>query len=117
MTAQDRLREKIERCYNEYEAKWLSMTPEQLVYICEEVYAVTLTYKVITREGVPHETVDWLQRFKDPLQVISDAWRYANDMDTVICEAQFDSLIDDLYDKRDAENEYSMENRTVSETP
>ena len=114
MNAQNRLMEKIEQCYRKYESKWRKMTPGQLIQFCEEVYAVSLTYEVLTLEGVPHDAVEWLLRFKDPLQVISDAWRDANDMDTVIREAQFDSLINDLNDKRAAEFEYEMEDAPVS---
>ena len=103
------LMDKIERCYEEYEAKWLRMTPKQLLFFCEEVYAVTLTHEILALGGVPNDAAGWLLRFKDPLQVISDAWRYANDLDSCMCESRFDALIDEWLDKRDAEEEYTLE--------
>ena len=75
----------------------------------DEVYAVTAVYRIITRSGVSEDDARWLVRFRNPLIVISDAWQLSNDIDSCICEERLDTLITELRDRGNAEEDYVME--------
>ena len=105
----DRLMQKIEHSYRAFQVKWSKMTPEQIINTIDEVYAVTVVYRVLTGRGVSEDDASWLARFRNPLAVVSDAWQYANDIDSCICEERMDVLIKDLRDRGNAEEDYVME--------
>lgn len=105
----DRLMQKIEHSYRAFQVKWSKMTPEQIINTIDEVYAVTVVYRVLTRRGVSEDDASWLARFRNPLIVISDAWQLFNDIDSCICEERMDVLIKDLRDRGNAEEDYVME--------
>ena len=88
----DRLMQKIEHCYQRCRRKWSQMTPEQILDEIDEIHAASVVY-----------------RFRNPLAVVSDAWQYANDLDSVICESRIDGLITDIRDRGDAEEDYAMD--------
>ena len=108
-TDQERLMQKIEHSYRTFQVKWSKMTPEQIINTIDEVYAVTVVNRVLTRRGVSEDDASWLVRFRDPLAVVSDAWEYANDLDSIICEERLDVLITELRDRGDAEEDYAMD--------
>ena len=105
----DRLMQKIEHCYQRCRRKWSQMTPEQILDEIDEIHAVSVVYRIITRSGVSEDDTRWLVRFRNPLAVVSDAWQYANDLDSVICESRIDGLITDIRDRGDAEEDYAMD--------
>ena len=106
---QDRLMQKIEYCYERCKRKWSKMTPEQILEEIDEIYAATVVYRVLTRRGVSEDDASWLVRFRNPLAVVSDAWQYINDLDSIICESRMDGLITDIRDRGDAEEDYAMD--------
>ena len=106
---QDRLMQKIEHCYQQRRRKWSQMAPEQILARVDEIHAATVVYRVLTRRGVTEDDASWLVRFRNPLAVVSDAWQYANDMDSIICESRMDGLITDIRDRGDAEEDYAMD--------
>ena len=108
-TDQDRLMQKIEHRYQDCKRKWSKMTPEQLLDEIDEIYAVNAVYRIITRNGISEDAASWLVRFRDPLAVVSDAWAYANDLSSLICEERLDVLIEELQDRGDAELDYVLE--------
>lgn len=105
----DRLMQKIEHCYQRCRRKWSQMTPEQILDEIDEIHAASVVYRVLTRRGVSEDDASWLVRFRNPLAVVSDAWQYANDLDSVICESRIDGLITDIRDRGDAEEDYAMD--------
>ena len=105
----DRLMQKIEHCYQRRKRKWSQMTPEQILDEIDEIHAASVVYRIITRCGVSEDDANWLVRFRNPLAVVSDAWQYANDLDSVICESRIDGLITELRDRGDAEEDYTMD--------
>ena len=109
-TDKDRLMQKIEHGYQRCRRKWSQMTPEQILEEIDEIHAVTVVYRVLTRHGVSEDDASWLVRFRTPLAVVSDAWQYANDMDCIICEERLDVLITELRDRGSAEVDYTMDN-------
>ena len=108
-TDQDRLMQKIEHCYQRCRRKWSQMTPEQILEEIDEIHAATVVFRVLTRRGVNEDDASWLVRFRNPLAVVSDAWQYANDLDSIICESRVDGLITDIRDRGDAEEDYAMD--------
>ena len=105
----DRLMQKIEHSYRTFQVKWSKMTPEQIINTIDEIHAVSVVYRVITRSGVSEDDAGWLARFRNPLIVISDAWQLSNDIDCLICEERLDALITELRDRGNAEEDYVME--------
>lgn len=105
----DRLTEKIEKCYKAYMQKWALCFPDQIIDKIDEIHAVSVAYRILTRRGVSEDNADWLVRFSDPLAVVSDAWMLANDIDDFICEARLEKVIDGLRDRGDAEVEYALD--------
>ena len=105
----DRLMQKIEHCYQRRRRKWSQMAPEQILAKIDEIHAATVVYRVLTRRGVSEDDASWLVRFRNPLAVVSDAWEYANDLDSIICEERLDVLITELRDRGDAEEDYAMD--------
>ena len=106
-SARKKFSEDQKKLRKEYEAA--GMTPEQILDEIDEIHAVSVVYRVITRSGVSEDDTRWLVRFRNPLAVVSDAWQYANDMDSIICEERLDYLITELRDRGDAEEDYAMD--------
>ena len=105
----DRLMQKIEHCYQRRRRKWSQMASEQILDEIDEIHAVSVVYRVITRCGVSEDDASWLVRFRNPLILISDAWQLFNDMDSCICEERLDALITEVRDRGNAEEDYVME--------
>ena len=105
----DRLAGKIERGYRAYMQKWALCFPDQIIDAIDEIHAVSVAYRILTRRGVSEDNADWLIRFNDPLMVVSDAWMLANDIDDWICEDRLEKIVDDLRDRGDAEVEYALD--------
>lgn len=105
--AKDLLKQKIEANYAEYKERWLQMSPAQLIDGCGEVKAVTHMAKVLP-DSVSDDEAEYLLRFKNSLEVVSDVWDDYTGFDSVIDE-ELHHVLWDLMDKGDAEVDYEME--------
>lgn len=97
---------KVEANWQEYRQKMLSLSKEALIEKAGEIAAVKLTRDVLTRTGLDAEAREYLNRFENPLQVVSDSWLSEQDGDR---SAAFDHVLWVLRDRHDAEQEYEME--------
>lgn len=108
-TAHDRLIHKIERGYRAYMQKWALCFPDQIIDAIDEIHAVSVAYRILSRRGVSKDNADWLVRFSDPLMVVSDAWMVANDIDDWICEDRMEKIVDEMRDRGVDETEYALD--------
>lgn len=82
-SAVTRLREKIQRCFDEYKAEWLQKRPDILIEEAEEIASVQRMMKELP-DAVMEKDAEYLLRFKNPLEVVSDYWQSMNGSGTVV---------------------------------
>lgn len=106
--ARTRLKQKVAINYAEYKERWLQMQPAELIDRCEELEAVTRMAETLP-EAASEEDAEYLLRFKNPLEVVSDEWISRNGIDALVVDDEMSHLLWSLQDNRDAEDIYEME--------
>lgn len=84
------------------------MTPTELIARCEELEAVTRMAQELP-SAVSDEDAEYLLRFKNPLEVVSDEWISRNGIDALIVDDEMSHLLWSLQDRGDAEQSYEIE--------
>ena len=102
------LKRKVDVNYAAYKELWLQMQPSELIERCEELEAVTRMAKELP-SAVSDEDAEYLLRFKNPLEVVSDAWISRNGIDSLIIDEEMSHLLWDLRDRGAAEDVFEME--------
>ena len=102
------LKLKVSANFDEYKARWLQMSPAELIDRCEELEAVTRMAKELP-SAVSEEEAEYLLRFKNPLEVVSDEWISRNGIDSLIVDDEMTHMLWCLMDHGDAEEAYEME--------
>lgn len=97
---------KVEDNWQEYRQKMLSLPKEALIEKAGEIAAVKLTRDVLARPGLDTEVREYLDRFDNPLEVVSDSWLSEQDGDW---SAAFDHVLWVLRNHEDAEIDYETE--------
>ena len=112
------LKQKVNANFADYKEQWLKMSPAELIERCEELEAVTRMAKELP-SAVSEEDAEYLLRFKNPLEVVSDEWISRNGIDSLIVDDEMSHLLWSLQDSGDAEQTYEMEPELsgVDETP
>lgn len=108
-----RLRTRVENNYIFYRENWLQMTPEELVDRCEELEAVTRMAKELPT-AVTEADAEYLLRFRNPLQVVSDGWISRNGMDSLIVDDEMFHLLWSLRDRGCDEDEYELDEEYIT---
>lgn len=103
-----KLKQKIRSCFEEYKAGWLQMTPAELIARCEEIEAVTRMAQVLP-SAVSEEEAEYLIRFKNPLEVVSDEWISRNGIDALIVDDEMSHILLYLTEDSGAEDFYELE--------
>ena len=106
-SARQRLSQKVASAYGEYQTSWMSKTPAELIESASEIAAVQRMVAELV-ETASEDDAEYLLRFKNPLEVVSDAWYSANGPDAVIDE-ELSHILWELADRQDAETEYELE--------
>lgn len=101
------LKEKLQTCYERYKAGWLQKRPEVLIEEAEEIASVQRMFRELP-DAVTEEDAEYLLRFKNPLEVVSDRWQSMNGSGTVV-DDDMSYILWDLRDKQSAEFDYEME--------
>ena len=107
--ARSRLKAKVMENYDAFKAKWLKMEPIELIGICDQMESVTRMMKELP-SSVSEEQAEYLLRFKNPLEVVSDEWLSRNGMDSLIIDDEMTDILWNLTDRHEAEEYYEMEN-------
>lgn len=101
-----KFQEKIKSDYQEYITELMTKDKEELINLSEEISAVCQIYKFL-KYDVPMENhqLEYLLRFKHPLMVLHDQFLFTeNDLSYAL-----ETLINDICDKKDIEQDYPME--------
>lgn len=105
--ARSKLKRKLDACYNEYYESWLQMQPLDLVERAEEIASVRRM-----REELPYavteEDAAYLLRFKNPLEVVADAWQSMNGSGSIV-DDDMTQILWELRDRQDAEEYFELE--------
>ena len=107
--ARSRLKAKVMENYDAFKVKWLKMEPIELIGICDQMESVTRMMKELP-SSVSEEQAEYLLRFKNPLEVVSDEWLSRNGMDSLIIDDEMTDILWNLTDRHEAEDYYEMEN-------
>ena len=102
------LKQKVNTNFAGYKEQWLKMSPAELIDRCEELEAVTRMAQELP-SAVSDEDAEYLLRFKNPLEVVSDEWISRNGIDSLIVDDEMSHLLWSLQDRGDAEQCYEME--------
>lgn len=102
------LKQKVNANYAEYKERWLQMQPSELIDRCEEIEAVTRMAETLP-DSASEEDAEYLIRFKNPLEVVSDEWISRNGIDSLVVDDEMSHLLWALQDRGDAEDEYEMD--------
>ena len=101
------LKNKIQNCFSEYKERWLRKRPDVLIEEAEEIASVQRMFKELP-DAVTEEDAEYLLRFKNPLEVVSDSWQSMNGSGTVV-DDDMSYILWDLRDKQSAEFDYELE--------
>jgi hypothetical protein len=101
-----KFQEKIKNDYNDYIDELMTKGKEELINLCEEISSVRQIYKAL-KSDVPMKDcqLEYLVRYKHPLMVLHDQCLIMeNDLSYAL-----ETLINDICDNRDIEQDYPME--------
>lgn len=104
----EQFREKIENCYTEYQRQWMQLPAEDLIQKAEEIASIQLMAKQAP-ELVSEDQAEYLLKFKNPLEVVSDGWLAENGSDVSLIDEALDHALWRLIDTGDAETVYELE--------
>lgn len=105
-----KFQKKIKDDYKEYIAELMTKEKEELINLSEEISAVRQIYQAL-KSDVPMENhqLEYLLKFKHPLMVLHDQCLIMeNDLSYAL-----ETLINDICDKRDIEQDYPMEGELI----
>ena len=97
---------KVQGCFEEYQASWKKLQPEELIEQAGEIHAIQQLAEELPRSA-SEEDMAYLLRFKNPLEVASVAWY--NSVGYSIANDELDHTLWELRDRRDAEADFEME--------
>ena len=104
------LKRKLDACYYEYYESWLQMQPLDLIERAEEIASVRRMREELP-DAVTLEEAFYLLRFKNPLEVVADAWQSMNGSGSIV-DDDLTYILWELCDRREAEKEYELESES-----
>ncbi|AGL02888.1 hypothetical protein [Desulfoscipio gibsoniae] len=107
------LMEKLETGYITLMRGWLKLEPLQIIEKAEEIAAAKLVFEELKNGGHDLEHLEYLLRFKNPLEVVRDKWIEENGLEMVHDEDMRHALWT-IADTRDAEQDYELDEAYVS---
>ena len=108
LSARTRLKQKVADNYASFREEWLKLSPAELIDRCEELEAVTRMAETLP-SAVSEEDAEYLLRFKNPLEVVSNEWISRNGIDSLIVDDEMSHLLWSLRDRGDTEEYYETE--------
>lgn len=107
------LSEKLEANYISFIKEWLKLESLQLIEKAEEIAATKLVYEELKNGGYDAEHLEYLLRFKNPLEVVRDKWIEKTGLEMVHDEDMSHALWS-IADKQDAEQDYELDEAYLS---
>ena len=68
------LRKKLDRGMAQYQKEWQQKPASELVELASEIAAVQFVYKELSEGSYSAEYMEYLLRFENPLEVVTDQW-------------------------------------------
>lgn len=102
------LSEKLEANYISFMREWLKLEPLQLIENAEEIAAKRLVYNELKDGGYSADYLEYLLRFKNPLEVVRDKWIEENGTEMVHADDMSHALWS-IADKQDVEQNYQLD--------
>lgn len=99
---------KISACFEQYKEQWMQLNKAELIERAEEIDTVTRMAENLPGQ-VSDKEAEYLLRFKNPLEVVSDIWISRNGRDAMIVDDEMSHILWGLLDTGDAELVYEME--------
>ena len=103
----ERLERRIAENYREYKERWLRMKPSELIANCGEIEAVTRMASELSA-AIRHGDAEYLLRFRNPLEVVSDEWLNRNGIDSLNVDDELGHLLWSLQDRGVDETVYAL---------
>ena len=107
------LSEKLETSYITLMREWLKLEPLQLIEKVEEIAATKLVYEELKNGGYSADSLEYLLRFKNPLEVVRDKWIEENGSE-MVHDDDMTHVLWSIADKRDAEQGYELDEAYLS---
>lgn len=102
------LSEKLEANYISFMREWLKLEPLQLIEKAGEIAATKLVHEELKNGGYGTEHLEYLLRFKNPLEVVRNKWIEENGSKMVHDDDMTHALWS-IADTRDAEQDYELD--------
>ena len=107
------LSEKLEANYISFMKEWVKLEPLQFIEKAEEIAATKLVFEELKNGGYNTEHLEYLLRFKNPLEVVRDKWHAETGPDVVHDEDMSHALWS-IADVQDAEQFYELDEAYLS---
>ena len=98
--------QKVQACFEEYQAKLQQLQPRELIASAGEIHSIQQLAKKLPGFA-SKEDMEYLVRFKNPLEVAADAW--SNDVGYSILDDDLEHVLWELRDRNGAEHDYELE--------
>ena len=107
------LSEKLEANYIAFMREWIKLEPLQLIEKAEEIAATKLVYNELKNGGYSADSLEYLLRFKSPLEVVRDKWIEENGSE-MVHDDDMNHALWSIADKQDAEQDYELDGAYLS---
>lgn len=102
------LSKKLEANYISFMRELLKLEPIQLIEKAEEIAATKLVYNELKDGGYSSKYLEYLLRFKNPLEVVRDKWIEENGSE-MVHDDDMNHVLWSIADTRDAEQDYELD--------
>ena len=107
------LSEKLEANYISFMREWMKLEPIQLIEKAEEIAVTKLVYNELKNGGYSADSLEYLLRFKSPLEVVRDKWIEENGSE-MVHDNDMTHALWSIADKQDAEQDYELDEAYIS---
>ena len=105
--------EKLEANYISFMQEWIKLEPLQLIEQAEEIAATKLVYNELKDDRYSTDYLEYLLRFKNPLEVVRDKWIEENGSE-MVHDDDITHALWSIADKQDAEQDYELDEAYIS---
>ena len=103
-------KEKVNRCFEEYRENWSKLTPDELITRSEEISTIRKLAKELP-DMVSGEDLEYLNRFKNPLEVAEDIC--AGSIFSDIDEQDFSHILWESRERNNLEDTFEVEETPI----
>ena len=105
---------KLLECYDAYLAEWEKLPPNDLISRAEEIH---IAHKLANElpEMLSYSEMEYLLRFKNPLEVAVETWR--GSIFTEIGEDEFRQVLFERRERNDLDDEFELAGHDAATTP